>query len=141
MVLQDNGDGTAVLAGTPDALDGGVYSVTVTATNGIGAPVSQTYALTVYQLPVITVAPTATVTAGQVIAPITVQTTGFPLPKVKATGLPLGLKLTAGSYPDDAITGTVKSTAPPGDYTVTLAASNKAGATSTTFTVTVEPPA
>jgi Bacterial Ig-like domain (group 1)/Bacterial Ig-like domain (group 3)/Putative Ig domain len=135
MVLHDNGDGTAVLGGTPDLFSGGIYSITVTATNGIGAPVSQTYALTVYQLPVITVTPPTTVTAGTPITPIPVGVTGYPLPKTVATGLPVGLKLIQG-----AIAGTVKQSVTPGPYTVTLTSTNKAGSVSTTFTVILNSP-
>lgn len=43
----DNGDGTATLAGTPTVGAGGLYSITVTAHNGIGSDATQTFHLTV----------------------------------------------------------------------------------------------
>jgi len=41
--------GTATVAGTPAAGTAGAYDVTITATNGVGAPVTQAFVLTVNQ--------------------------------------------------------------------------------------------
>ena len=45
--LVDNGDGTATLAGTPDAATGGTYALTITATNGVTPDATQSFTLTV----------------------------------------------------------------------------------------------
>ena len=53
MTFVNNGNGTATLAGTP-AAHGGTYPLTITASNGVGAPASQSFTLTVNQAPAIT---------------------------------------------------------------------------------------
>src|SRR6185437_16232968 len=60
----DNGDGTATLAGTPDAATGGTYPITITAGNGIGTDATQSFTLTVQQAPQITSGNAATFTVG-----------------------------------------------------------------------------
>jgi chitinase len=45
--LVDNGDGTATLAGIPAGGSTGNYPITITADNGFGAPVTQSFTLTV----------------------------------------------------------------------------------------------
>jgi hypothetical protein len=43
----DNGNGTATISGIPGAGTAGAYPITITATNGIGTPASQSFTLTV----------------------------------------------------------------------------------------------
>jgi len=135
--LTDNGNGTATLGGTPGPTSGGVYVLTVIATNGIGPPVSQTFTLTVDQAPVITSAAGDTVTSGTAMTPFTVTDTGYPVPKLTATGLPLALKLVDNHNRTGTISGVPK--VPAGTYTVTITASSTAGVTSQTFTLVVGP--
>ena len=92
VTLNDNHDGTAGLTGTPGPTAGGVYPITITATNGVGAPVNQTFTLTVDQAPSITSAASDTVTAGVAMTPFTVTTTGYPVPTIRVD-LPSGLIL------------------------------------------------
>jgi predicted outer membrane repeat protein len=47
VTFTDNGNGTASLAGTPALGSAGSYALTITASNGIGANASQSFALTV----------------------------------------------------------------------------------------------
>jgi len=47
VTLVDNHDGTATLSGNPDIADGGIFHFTLRATNGIGAPATQDFVLTV----------------------------------------------------------------------------------------------
>jgi len=47
ITFQDNGNGTAALSGTPPPGAKGNYSLTITATNGVGSPASQSFTLTV----------------------------------------------------------------------------------------------
>ncbi len=49
VTFTDNGDGTATLAGTADPGTVGTYALTLTATNGVGAPVTQAFTLAVTQ--------------------------------------------------------------------------------------------
>src|SRR5204862_292329 len=60
----DNGDGTATLSGTPAAGTGGIYPLTLTATNGVNPGATQAFSLTVNQAPAITSANHATFTVG-----------------------------------------------------------------------------
>ncbi|MFO1312326.1 MAG: Ig-like domain-containing protein [Burkholderiales bacterium] len=48
----DNGNGTGTLSGTPPAGSGGTYACTITANNGVGAPASQSFSLSITQSPV-----------------------------------------------------------------------------------------
>ena len=64
MTFVDNVDGTATLAGTPDAGTGGTYALTITATNGVLPDATQSFTLTVDQAPAITSADNTTFTTG-----------------------------------------------------------------------------
>ena len=138
VTLTDNGNGTAAVGGTPDPNAGGVYPITLTATNGVGSPVDQIFILTVYQAPVVTSADSDTITAGVAMTPFTVTDTGYPLPTVRASGLPTGVHLTNNSDHTGTITGTPKATAA-GTYNPTISVSGKSGNTSQAFTLTVTP--
>jgi hypothetical protein len=48
----DNGNGTGTLSGTPPVGSGGTYNCTATASNGVGAPATQPFTLTISQGPV-----------------------------------------------------------------------------------------
>jgi len=50
----NNGNGTATLSGTPASGTSGTYTLTITASNGVGAAANQTFTLTVNQAPAIT---------------------------------------------------------------------------------------
>jgi len=134
--LVDNGNGTASLTGTPGPNTGGVYPLTLTATNGVGSPVTQTFMLTVYQAPVITSADSDSTPAGVAMTPFTATDTGYPTAKLTAAGLPYGVKLTDNHNLTGTIAGTTRATAD-GVYVVTITASGKAGSTIETFTLTV----
>jgi hypothetical protein len=51
VIFVDNGNGTATLYGTPEAGSGGQYTLTVTASNGIGSSSSQNFGLSVVKPP------------------------------------------------------------------------------------------
>ena len=82
VTLTDHGNGTASLAGTPNLTSGGVYHLTFTATNGVGAPVTDNLTLTVNQPPVITSPDTDTIVAGATMTPFAVTATGYPTPRL-----------------------------------------------------------
>ncbi len=131
----DNGNGTASLAGTAVAGSGGVYVITITATNEAGTA-TQTFTLTVNQLPVYTSAATTTFNAG-VAGTFTVTTQAYPNARYSESGvLPNGIIFT------DNGNGTAKFSGTPGlhsggSYTVTISATNVVGTTKQTFTLLV----
>jgi hypothetical protein len=134
VALTDNDNGTASLTGTPAPDTGGVYPITITATNGVGPPVNDAaFVLTVYQTPVITSVASDTVAAGEAMTPFAVTATGYPAPTLRASGLPSGVKLVAGT-----IEGTPKATAA-GTYPVTITATSLAGTATQNFELTVTP--
>ena len=47
VTFKDNGNGTATLSGTPASGTGGTYSLTITASNGVGTPANQSFTLRV----------------------------------------------------------------------------------------------
>jgi hypothetical protein len=86
-----NGNGTATIAGTPGAGTGGVYPLTLTASNGQGSPVVQNFQLTVNQAPAITSAPGTTFQVSSA-GTFTVTSNGYPAPQFQASGtLPNGV--------------------------------------------------
>ena len=94
MMLLDNGNGTGEFVGTPEATTGGLYTVTISASNVVGT-LQQTFALYDYQLPTFGSVPASeTVTKGTPITPITVSYFGYPIPSVKASGLSKGFVAT-----------------------------------------------
>jgi uncharacterized repeat protein (TIGR01451 family) len=131
--LTDNQNGTASLTGTPGPTAGGVYPITITATNGVGSPVNQAFVLTVDQAPVITSTASDTIAAGVLMAPFAVTATGYPAPTLRASGLPSGVRLDTGT-----IEGTPNARAS-GTYAVTITATSKAGTTTQNFGLTVTP--
>ncbi|TFB75344.1 hypothetical protein E3O06_05840 [Cryobacterium glaciale] len=83
VTFTDNDDGTATLSGLPTAGTGGVYVLTLGASNGTAPNATQTFTLTVNEAPVITLHPSAqTVNAGNT-ASFTAAATGFPSPTVQ----------------------------------------------------------
>jgi hypothetical protein len=119
----DDGDGTATLSGTPAPGTAGVYSLTITADNGIDPEAQQTFTLNVVQAPAITSNDSATFTVGT-SGLFTVQTTGTPTPAISESGaLPNGV-----GFVDNG-DGTATLSGPPaagtgGTYTITITASN-----------------
>ncbi len=106
-----------VLSGTPT--QSGVFTGTVTATNGISPNANQVYSLTIGQPPAITNGPPPAATTVNTAYTFIYTTTGFPAPTlvVTAGGLPTGLSLSSSG----AITGT---TTLAGAFTGTITASN-----------------
>jgi hypothetical protein len=141
VTFTDNGNGTATLAGMPDAGTGAIYNLTFNAINGQSPNASQSFTLEVDQAPAITTASAVTFTAG---APGTflVSTTGFPNVTFTETGvLPAGVTFT------DNLDGTATLAGISGDdtggsYPMTIDASNGIGTmASQSFALTVGTPA
>jgi large repetitive protein len=134
----DNGDGTASLGGTPAVGTNGVYTVEITATNGVSPDATQTFTLTVDAAPAITSADNATFTEGQA-GSFTVTTTGYPTPAISETGsLPGGVTFTDNGNGTATLAGTPAS-GTSGAYSLTIGASNDISPdASQTFTLTVD---
>jgi large repetitive protein len=138
VTFSDNGDGTATLGGTPAAGTNGVYTVAITATNGVSPDANQTLTLTVDAAPTITSADSTTFTEGQAGA-FTVTTTGYPTPSLSETGsLPTGVTFTDNGNGTASLAGT-PAAGTSGVYGLTIAASNGINPdASQTFTLTVD---
>jgi hypothetical protein len=121
--FHDNGDGTAAIAGTPADATGGVYSLTINASNGTGGAARQIFKLTVNQSPAITGDVAATFPVGMANS-FTFRTTGFPAPVLNLVGtLPAGLTFNDNGNGTATIAGT--PTANTGaDYNLTIIARN-----------------
>jgi hypothetical protein len=134
VTLTDNHDGTATLGGSPSGT-GGVYAITITADNGVGAAVIQNFTLTVVAAPGFSSSGAATFTVG-LAGSFIVAATGFPPPSLTFTGtLPRGLSFAATGPGVATISGTP---AKPAVVTVYVRAQNSAGTATQTITVTVE---
>lgn len=108
---------TGVLSGT--ATQVGTYPITITASNGIGSPVTQSFTLTVGQPPSITSANSATTIVG-VPGSFAATATGLPAPSFGETGtLPAGVTFTSGGV----LSGT-PATGSAGTYAIAITASN-----------------
>ena len=106
VTFHDNGDGTATLSGTAAAGTGGVYDLSITATNGVGTAATQGFVLTIDQPPAITSTSSATFTTGQASS-FGVTTTGWPLPSLSESGaLPSGVTFTNNGNGTATLAGT-----------------------------------
>jgi hypothetical protein len=134
----DNGNGTASLSGTPAAGSGGVYPLTLYASNGVGVNASRSFTLTVDQAPAITSANHTTFTVGSA-GSFTVTSSGYPTPSVCETGtLPSGVTFHKNGNGTATLLGT-PAAGSGGTYAVTITASNGVGSTATQlFTLTVD---
>jgi hypothetical protein len=126
---------TGVLSGTPAAGTGGSYPLTLTAENGISPNATQTFTLTVNQVPAITSASSTSFQVGAA-GTFTVTATGYPAPTFSQTGtLPSGVTFntSTGVLSGTPVAGTGAS------YSLTFTATNSAGSsTPQTFTLTVD---
>ncbi|MDN4613099.1 putative Ig domain-containing protein [Leifsonia sp. F6_8S_P_1B] len=126
VTLVDRGDGTAVLGGTPAAGAGGVYPITLAASNGVGPATTQAFTLTVREAPALAVASSATATVGTSFALAATALRGYPAPALTASGLPAGITFTDNGDGSGSFGGT--PTGPGGVATVTIVATNGVGA-------------
>ena len=133
----DNGDGTGTLAGTPAAGTGGLYPITIKASNGVGSDATQSFTLTVDEAPAVTSGASTTFTAGS-DGTFTVTTSGFPAPALSETGpLPSGVTLTDNGDGTASLSGT-PAAGTGGVYPITITAGNGVGNATQSFTLTVD---
>lgn len=142
LTFTDNGNGTATLSGIPAAGTGGVYPISLTASNGIGTDAQQAFTLKVNQPPSITSLNHTTFAVGTA-GSFTMTANGFPAPTftIVSGALPAGVKLSAsGVLSGTPAAGTGKN------YSILVAASNGIPVNGTTpralqvFTLTVTQP-
>lgn len=119
----DNGEGTATLSGNPARGSGGVYTITITAANGISPDAVQTFTLTVNENPTITSPNARTQPVGQFFS-FTVTTHGFLTPMIMEMGaLPAGVTFTDNGNGTATLSGTPQPGSA-GVYMITFVASN-----------------
>ncbi len=130
----NNGNGTAKLSGTPAAGTSGTYNLTLTAQNGTTPNATQTFTLTVNQSPAFS-SPSSTTFQAASAGSFTVTTTGLPVPALTFSGtLPAGVSFTDNRNGTATLSGTAVS---PGIFPVTFTATNSAGSSTQSFSLTV----
>ncbi|MFI9383574.1 putative Ig domain-containing protein [Kutzneria sp. NPDC052558] len=139
LTFTDQGNGTALIAGTAVGGSGGSYPITITATSTSGTAV-QNFTLTDAEAPAITSPTTAAFTTG-VAGAYTATTTGYPAATITESGpLPAGLTFADNGNGTATVSGTPAAGAA-GSYPVTISATNVSGSTATlSVTITVQDP-
>jgi uncharacterized repeat protein (TIGR01451 family) len=132
---------TGVLSGTPAAGTAGTYNITFKAHNGVGSDATQSFTLTVSQVPVppsFTSGNTAIFTIGSA-GTFTVTANGSPTPTLSETGLlPSGVTFVDNGNGTGKLSG-IPAAGTAGNYVIMLSAHNTSGPdASQTFTLTVD---
>ncbi len=130
---------TASLRGTPAAGTGGLYNISISASNGIGSNAVQNFTLIVNQAPSISAPANATFTVGETES-LYVTIAGYPAPGVGWGGaFPAGVIFNAAT----GELGGTPAVGSSGTYSLTFTASNGVGSNAVqTITLTVvNPPA
>jgi hypothetical protein len=136
----DNGNGTATLAGSPAAGVGGIYTLTLSAANGVGNAASQTLILTVSAAPAITSASAVSFTVGTAKSFKVTTSAGYPAKTASLSysgSLPAGLTFANNGNGTAALAGTPKS-GTGGVYNLTLNASSTNGEMPQALTLTID---
>ncbi|MGA2530759.1 MAG: putative Ig domain-containing protein [Acidimicrobiales bacterium] len=145
----DNLNGTGTLSGSPAPSDVGTYDLCVQASNGVGAPATAQYTITVNEPPAITSYNDAILALpGSGATTFTVTTTGSPTPSLSLDASPGGKCLssppagiTFTDNGDGTGTWSVTSAATAGTYCFQIDASNGVGTMATQlFTLVVTSP-
>ncbi|WP_130504374.1 beta strand repeat-containing protein [Microterricola gilva] len=134
----DNGNGIATISGTPEPGTGGTHTVTIGAANGFGVDAAQPLDVVIAEKPAITSASTATAPAGAPLSFTVTSSAGYPGAVTLALGgtLPTGVSYVDNGDGTATIAGT-PAAATGGDYALTLTATNGAGSSAQSFTLTV----
>lgn len=133
----DNGNGTATLAGNPLPGSGGGYALLFSASNGVGAPATQSFTLTVNEAPALGSGAATTFTIG-VAGSFSITSTGFPIASLSVSGtLPAGVSFVDNGNGSASLAGT-PATGTAATYVLVIEASNGVGTPATqNFTLTV----
>jgi hypothetical protein len=126
---------SGLIAGTPPAGSEGVYTFTVTATNGVAPEAIQRFSLTVGNAPTITSAASTTFTVGKAgTFQVTVTPTAAPTTTFKKSGaLPRGVTFTSAG----TLSGTPAERTG-GPHAITITATNGASHTTQSFVLDVD---
>ncbi|MFC5676808.1 beta strand repeat-containing protein [Aeromicrobium endophyticum] len=138
LTVTDNGDGTATLAGTAPKGSGGTLTVDLRAANGFSPAATQTFTLTVNELPSITSADGATFAAGKADSFTVTTSAGYPTARTlaKTGSLPKGVTFTDNGDGTATLAGTPDA-GTGGSYPLTLTATSAAGSRQQSFTLSV----
>ncbi len=142
VTLVDNHNGTALLSGTAVTGSGGTYPITITASNGVGTPATQSFVLTVSETPVapsITSPAAAATTIGR-WSSFQITSTAAPVATITESGaLPSGVVFANNGNGTATLSGApVPGTA--GTYPITITAANGISPNSTqNLVLTVSP--
>jgi len=138
VTFNDNGDGTATLAGAPALNSGGTYGATLIASNGISPDATEEFTMTVNQAPAINSAEDANFTT-ETHGLFTLQATSYPMATLTEDGaLPAGLRFV------DKRDGTARLVGVPvngtqGEYVLTMTARNGVNPVATqVFTLAIQ---
>jgi len=135
LTFVDNGNGTATLAGTPRILVGGDFPITITAKNGIGLPVTESFTIIVQQAPSFTSANNAVFVYG-VPNSFTVTTAAFPAASLHEAGtLPPWLTFVDNGNGTATLAGTPSYAS--GTFPLVLTATNAVTTATQNFTLSV----
>ena len=139
VIFVDNGDGSATLAGKPQAGTGGTYPLVLTAANGVGTAPTEDFTLTVNEAPTFTNTVAATFSA-EAAGSFLFTTAGFPTSALSESGpLPSGVTFVDNHNGTATLSG-ISSAGTAGTYHLTITATNNVGAgTTQPFTLTVNP--
>ena len=137
LTMVDEGNGEALISGTPTAT--GTASLAVTAANGQTPNATQTLAIIVGSAPAVT-SPTATTFVAGAPGTFTVATSGYPAPSLGETGtLPAGITWTDNGNGTATLAGSPDAVTTPTDFPVTIQATDGTGSVVQSFTLTVAP--
>ncbi len=133
--FHDNGNGTATLSGTPLIFVGGDFPITITAKNGIGSPVTESFIIIVQQPPSFTSANNAVFVYG-VPNSFTVTTSAFPTASIHEAGtLPPWLTFVDNGNGTATLSGTPSYAS--GTFALVLTATNVVATATQNFTLDV----
>jgi Ca2+-binding RTX toxin-like protein len=134
-----NGNGTATISGTATVVSNTNFTLNIQASNGIGAPATQTFTLTV-AVPTITSSAGSAFTVGTA-GTFSVTTAGFtstPALSVSTGTLPSGVTFTDNANGTATLAGT-PAAGTQGTYPVTITATGGGGTVNQSFVLTVNP--
>jgi hypothetical protein len=138
LTFVDNGNGTATLAGNAAARTGGIYNLTVTASNGVGSNAAKVLTLTINEAPAITTGVSRKTFDTGVPGTFMATSSGFPRPALGEQGaLPTGIAFVDNGDGTATLLGTA-ATGTAGMYNITITAVSDIGAgASQSFTIYV----
>ena len=117
VTFTNHGNGTATLSGTPASGTGGKYSLTFTASNGVGMAATQSFTLTVSQAPAIA---SLSTTSGAVGTAVTITGTNFGSSQGTSTVTFNGTAATVTGWSATSIVTSVPAGATTGNVVVTV---------------------